>query len=77
MHSLKVKNSKIQNGVDSFTELTKRIIPLWFLTPILYLSKWLGIGNVIYDFIAKRRNLVPVNKCINNVCSREDAKVGD
>lgn len=77
MHSLNPKNGKIQNGVDSFTDLTKRIIPLWFLTPILYLSKWLGIGNMIYDFIAKRRNLVPVNKCINNVCSREDAKVGD
>lgn len=78
MHSLNIQHNILRNGIDSFTEISKRLISLWIFIPFLYLSQWIGIGNIIYDYIANRRNLIPTHKCQNSTCMinnvKEDAK---
>lgn len=77
MHSLNIKYNRIQNGVDSFIEISKRLIPLWICIPFLYLSKWVGIGNLAYDYIADKRNLVPTNKCNDEMCIVNNIEVDE
>lgn len=73
MHSWNInKKENIFNGVDSFIQISKRLIPLWVLLPLLYVSKWFGIGNLLYDYIASRRSVIPSGKCNNDSCYIKD-----
>ncbi|ENH96365.1 vitamin K-dependent gamma-carboxylase [Gracilibacillus halophilus YIM-C55.5] len=68
MHSITIKSNKVKSGFDAFIEVTKHLVPLWFLLPILYLFKWVGMGNITYNFIAKRRNLLSSHYCNSESC---------
>lgn len=48
---------------------------MWPLLPLLVISKYIGIGNFIYDLVASNRNIIPVNQCDDLSC--ELKKKGD
>jgi predicted DCC family thiol-disulfide oxidoreductase YuxK len=63
MHAKIHRNNKIVNGIDAFVSLSCRLpllLPLW---PLLKLSSFIGIGGLIYQYVADNRNIVPVGKC--------------
>ncbi|WP_165767894.1 thiol-disulfide oxidoreductase DCC family protein [Virgibacillus indicus] len=51
------------NGYTAIIQIAKMLPLLWIILPFLYLFKWLGLGDFIYEKIAKNRKLVPVNQC--------------
>ncbi|WP_038112767.1 thiol-disulfide oxidoreductase DCC family protein [Tuberibacillus calidus] len=63
IHVRNMKTEKIYSGIDAFAVMLIRIpvlCLLWF--PLKFLSI-VGLGNYIYDFIAKRRIVIPVGHC--------------
>lgn len=59
MHSIKVSNRRVVEGMDSFIQITKRIPLLWlFLIPMIVVNL-IGLGQWSYDLIAKKRNIIP------------------
>ncbi|PAD20661.1 DCC1-like thiol-disulfide oxidoreductase family protein [Terribacillus saccharophilus] len=67
MHSFD-KKRKPKEGIDAFIQIMQRMPLLWLCLPILYTAKFLGFGQRLYDFIASKRNIVPVGQCTDN-CS--------
>ncbi len=51
--------SKVYEGIDALIRISTVIPVFWLLTPILWLSGKIGIGNKLYDWIAKHRLLFP------------------
>ncbi|WP_232732743.1 DCC1-like thiol-disulfide oxidoreductase family protein [Bacillus cereus] len=71
MHSRKLKEEKYVSGIDSIIQICKRVPIMWGILIFLYLGKFMGIDQRTYDFIAKRRMIVPVGHCENNICERK------
>ncbi len=69
MHSKVIIQSEIVDAINSIIQLAKRILVFWPLLPFLLISKYIGIGQVFYDYIAKRRKIVATNHC-SEVCIR-------
>lgn len=64
IHSMKVSGvNEKKAGIHSIVQICTRIVPLWPLVPFLYLSGKIGIGSMVYDYIAMKRKLIPVNHC--------------
>lgn len=55
-------------GYDAIIAISKKLPLLWGMVPILYVFKWIGLGDILYNFIAKNRKLIPVNQCDTNGC---------
>ncbi|BFT75469.1 DCC1-like thiol-disulfide oxidoreductase family protein [Paenibacillus sp. P36] len=70
MHSYYVEEKRMVNGMDSFIQITKRLPILYIILPLLFLVKHIGLGNRIYDWIARRRMIIPINTC-NEDCQLE------
>lgn len=49
------RNNRVSKGYDFYMTLTRNIVVLLPLYPILLVGKWLRFGPVIYRFIAERR----------------------
>lgn len=56
-------------GVETFIEMNKRIPLLKFTAPFLIALNKVGLAKVVYNYVAKRRKIVPVGQCINNQCT--------
>lgn len=56
------------SGLDTFILMSRSIPFFYWLLPFLYLSKWLGIGNLVYKKVAKNRKIVPDRLCNDNTC---------
>ncbi|OMC66269.1 hypothetical protein BK126_19795 [Paenibacillus sp. FSL H7-0326] len=67
MHSIGVNGGMPRKGISSVVHISQKLIPLWVVLPFIAVSKWLGIGGYVYDYIAKNRKLIPVNHC-NDSC---------
>lgn len=55
-------------GFDAIIEVSKKLPLMWVPLPIMYLFKWIGLGDFIYKKIARNRRLVPVNQCDHDGC---------
>ncbi|MFD1363391.1 thiol-disulfide oxidoreductase DCC family protein [Lentibacillus salinarum] len=55
-------------GYDAIIAISKKLPPLWPILPILYVFKWVGLGELMYNTIAKNRKLVPVKQCGDDGC---------
>ena len=62
MHSTDLKG-EIKEGIFSFIQISKRLLPLWPFLPLLYLGLFMGIGQKVYDSIASSRSIIPSGKC--------------
>lgn len=63
MLSKKNNREVVYEGFDSFLLISLRVPVLWLLLPFLFLAKILGIGQIAYDFIAKRRQISVTGHC--------------
>ncbi|WP_042227893.1 DCC1-like thiol-disulfide oxidoreductase family protein [Paenibacillus popilliae] len=69
MHSARYVNASLQHkGIDAVIQICKRLLPLWLFVPVFIVSSKLGMGGLLYDYVASRRKLVPVAHCHDNVC---------
>lgn len=69
MHSMSLSEPYIvRSGIHSFIQMTLRLPQLWLLVPALTMADKLRIGHIVYDYIASRRSLVPVNHCDEDSC---------
>lgn len=72
MHCMNQKSGKVTVGIDAIASICARIPVLAFLWLPVKLSSMVGIGHVVYNYIAKTRKIVPVGHCdLNGVCERE------
>jgi len=55
-------------GFQAIIEIAKLIPLMWIALPFMYPLKWLGLGEKIYQIIAKNRKIIPVNQCADNGC---------
>ena len=51
---------QVYEGIDSLIKISLVIPLLWLPVPILWFSGKIGIGNRLYDWIAKHRLIFPV-----------------
>lgn len=55
-------------GIETIMEITKRVPLYWIFVPFLYIATKVGLGQWTYDFIAKRRKIIPVGQCGKQGC---------
>ena len=67
MH-IRKPNGQILRGYDAICSLFSRIPFLVWLWPFMKVLKFLGVGNIIYNFIASRRLIIPTGNCGKNTC---------
>lgn len=65
---LDTHRNKWHSGIFAILQLARRVPLYWILVPAIYFSIWLNVGQSAYDFIAKRRNIIPVGKCQSSSC---------
>ena len=69
MHTKTLRTNDIQEGIDAVIQIAIRLIPLWPMVPVLVVARWLGLGQRIYDFIARYRMiLLSPTTCVNGQC---------
>jgi predicted DCC family thiol-disulfide oxidoreductase YuxK len=69
IYSMDLHKGKTYSGINTILEIMKRIRKYRIFVPFLYVSIILGFGPMVYDYIAKKRKIVPVGHCENNNCS--------
>ncbi|MGE7921229.1 thiol-disulfide oxidoreductase DCC family protein [Viridibacillus sp. NPDC093762] len=70
IHSLKQSNSKykMENGIHSINRICKNSPALWIFVPFLSFAALIGLGQLIYDWIASRRTIFPTGQCEDGSC---------
>lgn len=56
-------------GVETFIEMNKRIPFLKFTTLFLVFLNKIGLATIVYNYVAKKRKIVPTGHCLNNQCT--------
>lgn len=69
MYCENIKKQKFYKGIHAIYQICLRIPLLWFFVPFLYISILLGVGDRIYKYIAKKRKIIPIGQCKENICS--------
>lgn len=78
IYSVALQTGRTFSGIHTVLQIFRRIPTYWLLVPFVWLSIHVGLGQSVYDWIAKRRNLIPIGKCSNGACSlggRDDETV--
>ncbi|MDK8180013.1 DUF393 domain-containing protein [Paenibacillus sp. UMB4589-SE434] len=68
MHVREVQSNRLYSGIDAVIVISKVIPLLWIFWPLLVISRWIGLGERMYDFIASRRIIVPAGACQDQQC---------
>lgn len=55
LYGVDAASGRIASGYDFYLALSRRVVLLWPVWPILLLGRWSGIGPRVYRFIAERR----------------------
>ncbi|CAA0167767.1 DCC1-like thiol-disulfide oxidoreductase family protein [Tenacibaculum maritimum] len=66
-------DNKWYYGYDSIFLIFKRIPVFWFFVPLLYLLKIANLGELLYNELAIKRKIIPVN-CGPTNCSMNSKK---
>lgn len=56
MQSRREAGGPVREGIDAVVQIAWRVPLLWPVAPLLVVSRWLGVGQTAYDFIASRRH---------------------
>ncbi|WP_051287404.1 thiol-disulfide oxidoreductase DCC family protein [Paenibacillus taiwanensis] len=68
MHVREVESNRLHRGIDAVIVISKAIPILWIFWPVLVISRWIGLGEKLYDYIASRRIIVPAGACQDQPC---------
>ncbi len=75
--SLDIHSNKSYSGIDTILQIAMRIPKYYLFVPFIYISIILGFGLKLYDYIASKRNVVPVGNCNEESCPIHVEKGGD
>lgn len=75
MHTFDISKERTSKGIHSVLDVCKTIPMLWLLYVPIKLSTYLGLGQRIYDHIAKNRTVFPTGNCDENSCELIQKKV--
>ncbi len=68
MHIRDMHSGKLYKGAKAITKISGVIPLMWVLWVPLKLSTILGIGELAYDYVARRRKIIPSNLCAEDSC---------
>lgn len=68
MHAHRHRDGRLLEGIAAVTATAARIPLLWPLWPWLLLATATGLGQPLYDRIARSRRIVPVGQCDETGC---------
>ncbi|MBB6452843.1 putative DCC family thiol-disulfide oxidoreductase YuxK [Salirhabdus euzebyi] len=69
IYSIDLSTNTDYSGIHTVLQIVKKIPKYRVLVPFISLSIFLGLGQRVYDYIASKRELVPVGKCSDQGCS--------
>jgi predicted DCC family thiol-disulfide oxidoreductase YuxK len=68
MHVRDNRTGKVVDGIDAVAAVAAQVPALWPAWPLLLLASRTGLGQPLYDFIARRRTVIPVGGCEDGAC---------
>ncbi|BAD39929.1 thiol-disulfide oxidoreductase DCC family protein [Symbiobacterium thermophilum] len=68
LHVHTPRTGRWAEGIWAVAAIAARLPLLWPLWPLLALAGVTGLGQPLYDFIARRRAIVPVGQCDETGC---------
>lgn len=69
MHARHLHNGKVVDGIWALVAVFARVpllMPLW---PLVTGVAYLGFGQALYDWVARRRTVIPVGACNDVSCN--------
>lgn len=66
--AIRLRDGKTYEGIGTILQIALRVPAYWMFVPVLYLLMLLRLGQPAYDFIAKRRKIIPVGQCGEKGC---------
>ena len=67
-HGVDEVTGRVVSGYDFYIGVSRDVVLLWPAYPMLLMGKWLGLGAVVYGWIARRR------QALFGVCTRPSRK---
>ncbi len=61
-------SGKSFSGIHTVRQIARRIPKYKVFAPFIAISIYTGLGTIIYDYIASKRNIVPVGHCDEEGC---------
>lgn len=68
IYSIRLRDGQTYEGIHTILQIAVRAPLYWIFVPFLYFAIKTGLGQPTYDFIAKRRKIVPVGQCNDQGC---------
>lgn len=68
LHVQSVRTGRWAEGIWAVAAIAARLPLLWPLWPLLAVAGLSGLGQPVYDFIARRRTIVPAGQCDEQGC---------
>lgn len=60
-------------GYAALIHIAKTLPLMWLLLPLMYMLKWIGLGDYIYKKVAKSRSIIPIHQCKEQCSLRKKA----
>jgi len=69
LHVCHEQTGRVAEGIWAVAAIAARLPLLWPLWPVVVAAGLIGLGQPVYDVIARRRRIVPVGQCDEAGCS--------
>jgi len=69
MHCLQLDSGKVSQGVYAIADLFGQLPLLMPMALVVRVAGWIGLGQPLYDWIARRRAIVPIGSCDHESCT--------
>lgn len=76
MHAIRMNDGRVFAGCQAIMHLTARIPALIPISAMCYLGLRLRLGEHVYDFLARRRYVIPIGQCSLASCQLESEHDG-
>jgi predicted DCC family thiol-disulfide oxidoreductase YuxK len=68
MIGIRLGDRETYEGIETILQIVARVPLYWVFVPFLFIAVKIGLGQPAYDFIAKRRKIIPVGQCDEQGC---------
>lgn len=63
-----IHKNKWFQGYQALIAIARQIPIMWPVLLFMYPVKWLGLGDKMYQLVARKRKIIPVNQCTDHEC---------
>jgi hypothetical protein len=56
------------SGFPALVAIARVLPPLRPVWPLLVVAHWLGVGSMVYEWVARNRKIIPVGSCEDGAC---------